>query len=52
MVVGAAMDNRQIGSWPVGRWWWGLLAAPRIVRGRPSRLKGAFGVAARSLRDP
>jgi hypothetical protein len=26
--------------------------APRSVRGRPSRLKGAFGVASRSLRDP
>jgi hypothetical protein len=30
----------------------GLLAAPRIVRGRPSQLKGACGVASRSLRDP
>jgi hypothetical protein len=30
----------------------GLLAAPRMVRGRPSQVKGAFGVAARSLRDP
>ena len=30
----------------------GLLVAPRMVRGRPSQFKGAFGVAARSLRDP
>jgi hypothetical protein len=26
--------------------------APRIVRGRPSEVKGAFGVAPRSLRAP
>ncbi|GAA0907989.1 hypothetical protein [Pseudonocardia zijingensis] len=30
----------------------GLLMAPRIVRGRPSQVKGASGVAARSLRAP
>jgi hypothetical protein len=28
---------------------WGLLVAPRIVRGRPSQVKGAFGVASRAL---
>ena len=29
----------------------GPLVAPRIVRGHPSPVNGAYGVAARSLRD-